>query len=318
MAKRLAAFGERTGIEAHERCDITGRNDSSDSSITEYHSSALRDPEVLRDRRFTVVGGGASAYDLLDLCFAHGARKVTWIYRSTKWMRPTRKKHLGIDMRVLARYQMLSLSARMVRRLANKDLRARYAKAGISEILPERDFDITRDQLIPGRPGMISHFPDIERHQGEVSSLRSNTIVLSNGEQVEADLLLWGTGYGVDFGFLGLDALTNARSLNEISRRCYSGFLSADAANLFLLAPGVLDTNTSTPWAYAHVAKSIMSHIGGRAVFVKPPCEAFTNHYDLVKILAPQDRGNYPYGVWYLKYFWLAMCYPWKRSMPIP
>lgn len=207
-----------------------------DSSIIEYHSSALRDPEVLRDRHVTVVGGGASAYDLLDLCFAHGAGKVTWIYRSTKWMRPTRKKHLGIDMRVLARYQMLSLPARMVRRLANKDLRARYAKAGI----------------------------------------------------------------------------------NEISRRCYSGFLSADAANLFLLAPGVLDTNTSTPWAYAHVAKSIMSHIGGRAVFVKPPCEAFTNHYDLVKMLAPQDRGNYPYGIWYLKYLWLAMCYPWKRSMPIP
>jgi len=290
-----------------------------DSSITEYHSSALTDPEALRDKRVTVVGGGASAYDLLDLYFAHGAGKVNWIYRSTKWMRPTcRGKHLGIDMRVLARYQMLGLPTRLVRRLANKDLRARYAKAGINEIMPEGDFNISRDQLIPGRPGMITNFSRIERHQGEVSSLRGNTIVLSNGEHVETDLLLWGTGYGVDFGFLGLEALTRARSLNEISSRCYSGFLSADAPNLFLLAPGVLDTNTSTPWAYAHVARSIMSHIGGRAVFVKPPRKAFTNHYDLVKLLASKDRGNYLFGIWYLKYLWLAMCYPWKRPMPIP
>jgi len=205
-----------------------------DSSITEYHSSALRDPEELRGKRVTVVGGGASAYDLLDLCFAHGAGSVAWLYRSTKWMRPTRRfKHLGIDMRVLARYQMLCLPAGLVHRLSNKDLRARYAKAGITEIMPESDFDIRRDQLIPGRPGM-------------------------------------------------------------------------------------LDTNTSTPWAYAHVAKSIMSHIRGRPVFVKPPSEAFTNHFDLIKLLAPKDRENYTSGIWYLKYLWLALCHPWKRPMPIP
>ncbi|MBD3655022.1 MULTISPECIES: NAD(P)-binding domain-containing protein [Marinobacter] len=289
------------------------------SSITEYHSSALRDPGEVRDKRLTVVGGGASAYDLLDLCFAHGARSVAWIYRSTKWMRPTRQvKHLGIDMRILARYQMLGLPANMVHRLTNKDLRARYAKAGISEIMPEGDFDIRRDQLIPGRPGMIKNFARIERHHGEVRSLRGNTITLSSGDELETDLLLWGTGYSVDFSFLGLEAINKARNLNEISSRCYSRFLSADAPNLFLLAPGVLDTNTSTPWAYAHVARSIMSHIGGRPVFVQPPSEALTNHFDLIKLLAPKDRGNYPFATWYLKYLWLALFHPWKRPMPIP
>lgn len=291
----------------------------SDSSITEYHSSALRDPEALRGKRVTVVGGGASAYDLLDLCFTHGARSVAWIHRSTKWMRPTRRsKLLGIDMRILARYQMLCLPAGLVHRLTNKDLRARYEKAGINEIMPNGDFDIRSEQLIPGRPGMITNFAHIERHHGEVVSLHGKTIELSNGEQMETDLLLWGTGYGVDFGFLGLEALSQARNLNDISSRCYSGFLSADAPNLFLLAPGVLETNTSTPWAYAHVAKSIMSHIGGRPVFVNPPCDATANHFDLVKMLAPQDRRNYLFGIWYLKYLWLATCHPWKRPMPIP
>jgi len=290
-----------------------------DSSITEYHSSALRDPEVLRDKRVTVVGGGASAYDLLDLCFAHGARSVAWIYRSTKWMRPTRRvKHLGIDIRILARYQMLCLPASLIHRLTNKDLRVRYAKAGLNEIMPEGDFDIRRDQLIPGRPGMLINFASIERHQGEARSLCGNTIGLSNGEQLETDLLLWGTGYGVDFGFLGLDALSKAKNLNAISSRCYSGFLCADAPNLFLLAPGVLERNSSTPWAYAHVAKSIMSHILGRPVFVGEPSGTLTDHFDLIKLLAPQDRRNYPFGIWYLKYLWLAICHPWNRPMPIP
>jgi hypothetical protein len=64
-------------------------------------------------------------------------------------------------------------------------------------------------------------------------------------------------------------------------------FLSSDAPNLFLLAPGVLETNTSTPWAYAHIAKSIMSHVAGRPVFVEPACLVHTNHYDLVKLFAP-------------------------------
>jgi cation diffusion facilitator CzcD-associated flavoprotein CzcO len=300
-------------------CPVVPQVGRVDSSVTEYHSSALRDAGVLRGKRVTVVGGGASAFDLLDLSFANGASSVVWVYRSTKWMRPTRRsKHTGTDMRTLAKYQMLCLPESLIFRLSNKDLRARYARAGINAILPERDFDIRRDQLIPGRPGMIEHFSDIERHQSEVRTLRGNTIELTNGDVFETDLLLWGTGYSADFGYLGLGRLDQARNLNEIGSRCYSGFLSADAPNLFLLAPGVLDTNTSTPWAYAHVARSIMSHIGGRPVFVRPPSDALTNHFDLVKLLAPRDRHNYWFGLWYLKYLWLALGHPWKRPMPIP
>jgi hypothetical protein len=290
-----------------------------DSAIAEYHSFDLRNPEALRGKRVTVVGGGASAYDLLDLCFAYEASSVAWIYRSTKWMRPTRQvKHLGTDMRLLAKYQMLGLSASAMNRRINEDLRARYKKAGITEIMPEGDFDIRHDQLIPGRPRMIQGFRSIERHRGEVESVHGKTIRLANGEEIETDLLLWGTGYAMDLSYLGLDTLTKASGLNEISARCYSVFRSIDAPNLFLLAPGVLETNTSTPWAYAHVARSIMSHIAGTSVFVDPPVRALTNHYDLVKMLAPHDRRNYSFGLWYLKYLRLAMFHPKARPMPIP
>jgi cation diffusion facilitator CzcD-associated flavoprotein CzcO len=291
----------------------------SESSIVEYHSSALQVPEHLRDKRVAVVGGGASAYDLLDLCFAHGARSVAWIYRSAKWMRPTRQlKYFGTDMRLLAKYQMLGLPMSTINRLINKDLRARYAKAGIEEIMPDGEFDLRRHQLIPGRSRMIANFRFIERHRGEVQSLRGNTIDLSDGAKIESDLLLWGTGYDFELGYLDVEAIAKASSLNDLSAHCYSGFRSADAPNLFFLAPGVLETSTSTPWAYAHVAKSIMSHIVGRPVFTDPPRRDLTNHFEIVKMLAPCDRATYPVGLWYGKHLWLAMFHPSKQPMPIP
>jgi hypothetical protein len=303
---------------AHNR-PIVPQIERKDSSIAEYHSSELRDPEVLRGKRVTVVGGGASAYDLLDLCFAYQASSVVWVYRSTKWMRPTRQaKYLGIDARLLMKFQVLGLSTNAVNRRINDDLRARYAKAGIQEIMPEGDFDIRRHQLIPGRPRMIQGFARIERHRGEVQSVRGKTIRLSTREEIGTDLLLWGTGYAMELGYLGLDSLATARGPNEVSARCYSVFRSVDAPNLFLLAPGVLETNTSTPWAYAHVARSIMSHIAGSPVFVEPPRQALTNHFDIVKMLARRDRRNYPSGLWYLKYLSLAMFHPKARPMPIP
>ncbi|HMU62555.1 MAG TPA: NAD(P)-binding domain-containing protein [Gemmatimonadales bacterium] len=289
------------------------------ATVVEYHSSALRDPEELRGRRVTVVGGGASAYDLLDLCCTHGASRVTWVYRSTKWMRPTRrKKYFGTDMRLMARYQMLGRPIAEVNRRANETLRARYAKAGLEAILPARDFDIRRDQLIPGRPEMIRAFDRIDRHQGEVRGIDGQTVQLADGEAFETDLLLWGTGYAMDLGYLGVPSLSAAAGLKAIAARCYSGFRSADAPNLFFLAPGVLETNTSTPWAYAHVARSIVAHIRGAAVFVEPPRQEMRNHFEIVQMLARRDRRHYLPGLWNLKYLRYALFYPRERPMPIP
>ncbi|MGD2139884.1 MAG: NAD(P)-binding domain-containing protein [Burkholderiales bacterium] len=298
---------------------VIPRVDRNDSLVTEYHSSALREPGQLAGKRVTVVGGGASAYDLLDLCFEHGAASVAWVYRSTKWMRPTRqRKYDGIDVRLLSRYQMLGLPVGIINRLANKDLSIRYRKAGLTEIMPEGAFDISRDQLIPGRRRMIKNFRKIARHHGEVRAIHGNTLTLSDTQQFDTDLLLWGTGYRTDMDYLDVDALKNAKGLNDMARRCYSAFLSMDAPNLFLMAPGVLETNTATPWAYAHVARSIMSHIGDTPIFVDLPKPVMTNHYDLVKMLARRDRRNYPRGRWFAKYLRLAMFHPKRQPLPLP
>ena len=287
--------------------------------VGEYHSSALRDPAELAGRRVVVVGGGASAYDLLDLCFLQKARQVLWVYRSLKWMRPTRRpKYFGTDLRFLARQQMLGVSVERLNRAIDADLRARYPKAGIEEIVPEDAFDVRRHQLIPGRRRMIEHFSRIERHRGELSRIAGTTVRFSDGTSAEADLILWGTGYEVDLAYFEPESLSRITRLDELARRCGSIFLSRDAPNLFFLAQGVLETITSTPWAYAHAAKSIVSHICGHPVFDETPVPGHTNHFDLARFFARRDRASYLPGLWYLKYLATALWHPKDRPLPIP
>jgi len=298
---------------------VVPRVDRRRSAVRELHSSTITDTGEIRGKEVVVVGGGASAYDLLDLCLANEAHRIVWVCRSLKWMRPTRKaKYFGTDMRELAKRQLLGVPVPKLNRVLNEDLRSRYRKAGILEIMPEGDFDLRRHQLIPGRRGMIESLSRIERHRGEVRRIEGRTVEFSDGEATECDLVLWGTGYEVDLGYLDVENLARITRLDDLSRRCGTLFLSLDAPNLFFLAPGVLETSTSTPWAYAHVAKSIMSHIRGRPVFTPEPVAGNVNHFDLVKYLARRDHATYPPGLWYLRYLRTSLWYPKTRPLPIP
>jgi cation diffusion facilitator CzcD-associated flavoprotein CzcO len=289
------------------------------SSIEECHSSGLRDASVLAAKDVVVVGGGASAYDLLDLCFEHGANRVKWVYRSLKWMRPTRRpKHAATNVRSLARQQMLGISLATTNSLINRDLHLRYAKAGLQEILPDGTFDLRRHQLIPGRRRMIGNFSRIERYRGEIAALDGRTVRLVDGRSFQCDMLLWGTGYILDLGFLDVEGLSGLSQLEDLERRCGSLFLSRDAPNLFFLAPAVLEANVSTPWAYAHASKSIVSHIRGANVFDDTPVCGHMNGFDLARFLARRDRASYPRGLWYTKYLYELFCRSRHVPMPVP
>jgi cation diffusion facilitator CzcD-associated flavoprotein CzcO len=288
-------------------------------TLTEYHSSALRDPSELTGKDVVVVGGGASAYDLLDLCLERGAHSVTWVYRSLKWMLPTlRRKYHASNLRALARMQMLGTSVATLNKRTHLDLRSRYKKAGLNDLTPDKPIDIGHQMLIPGRRTMIQNLEHIARHCGEIERIEGNTVELSTGQSCRADVVLWGTGYETDMSYLEAGDLSRLTRLEAIGQRCGSYFLALDAPNLFILAPRVLETITSTPWAYAHAARSIMSHIRGKPVFDSVPVQTNANYFDLVRFLAKRDRVNYPYGWWYLKYLNLAFRQPGDRPMPIP
>ena len=208
------------------------------STVREFHSSALRDPDVLSGRDVLVVGGGASTFDLLELCFKQNARRVFWVYRGLRWFLPTRQpKHIAGSVRGFARLQASGISALQQSAVIGADMRARYEKFGIIEIMPSRDFDVQHDQLIPGRPGMLANFTAIERHRGSVESIADRTVTLSDGHQLEADLLLWGTGYSLDLSYFEAPEIASIRTLDALCARCGGIFNSLDAPNLYF--PGV-------------------------------------------------------------------------------
>ena len=139
--------------------------------LRELHSSALREPRELAGRAVVVVGGGASAFDLIDLCFEHGASRVAWVYRSTRWMTPTRKpKNIAGSPRTLAKAQMegAGAGAAQLSRALHRDLISRYAKFGLQDIVPDQPFDLSTHQLVCGRWRMIENYAGIERHRAEV------------------------------------------------------------------------------------------------------------------------------------------------------
>lgn len=302
----------------HNRAIVPAVERAPDAGVQTFHSSALADPSLLNGKAVVVVGGGASAFDLLDLCFEHGAHHVAWVYRSVKWMMPTRKpKHIAGDIRELARQQMQGVTVQQMNAGINIDLNGRYDKFGLQGIRPERPFDFRRDQLIPGRRTMIEHFARIERHHGEVAGIAGDTVSLSDGSAVPADVLLWGTGYALDLGYFESPALSAIRSVDALAARCGSVFRALDAHNLFFLAT-ILEGSGSSTWAYTHAARTIVSHIRGTAALDTTPVAEKLNHFELIKFLAARDPASFPPGAWHDAYKNLTLQHPPEEPMPIP
>ncbi len=163
-----------------------------DTSVREFHSSALRDPELLSDRDVMVVGGGASAFDLLDLCLAQGARRTAWVYRDVRWFSPTRKpKSIAGTVRPFARLQAEGATVAQQNAAIESGLVGRYAKFGIEAIQPKRSLDVRRDQLIPGRARMLVDFDALERYPGAtIASIADHEVTLSDGTRVTTDVVL--------------------------------------------------------------------------------------------------------------------------------
>ena len=284
----------------------------------DLHSSALSDPTVLAGQRVLVVGGGASALDLLDLCLEHGASHIAWVYRGVRWFTPTQKpKAVAGSVRPIAKMQAQGMSIDQQNALINADLRARYQKFGIQAIQPALPFDIQREQLFPGRARMLAHFADLDRHQGTPQALEHGGLTLSNGEQLATDLVLWGTGYATNLSCFEAPRIAAIRSVAELSSRCACLFRSIDAPDLYF--PGVgLDGFGATSWLYAMTAKTIVSHICGTAQLDMVSLAHRLNHLDMVKYLAERDSGTYGHGQGWAYYRDLALNTPDDQPYPMP
>ena len=289
-----------------------------DSTVREFHSSALRDPETLKDRVVMVVGGGASAFDLLDLCLSQGARRIAWVYRDVRWFSPTRKpKAIAGTVRPFARMQTEGTSAAEQSAAIGADLIGRYAKFGIEAIQPPRALDVRRDQLIPGRAGMLADFAALERYPGTtVAAIAGGDVTLADGTRLAPDIVLWGTGYETDLSYFEDARIASIRNVAELGARCVCQFRSLDAPDLYF--PGVgLDGVGALSWAYALSARAIMSHIRGTARFDMAPHPRL-NHLEIARHIGERDPGSHgDEPVWDF-YRELALRTPDDEPYPIP
>jgi lysine/ornithine N-monooxygenase len=289
-----------------------------DSTVREFHSSALRDPAALRDRGVIVVGGGASAFDLLDLCLAQGARRIAWVYRDVRWFSPTRKtKAIAGTVRPFARLQAQGLSAAEQSAAIEADLAGRYAKFGIQAILPRRSLDVRHDQLIPGRARMLADFGALDRHpETTIASIAGSEVTLANGTRLAADVVLWGTGYETDLSFFEDPRIASIRSVAELGARCACQFRSLDAPDLYFPSVG-LDGIGALSWSYAVTARSIASHIRGTARLDLEPHPRL-NHLEIAAHIAERDPGSHGEGPAWDFYRDLALRIPDDEPYPMP
>lgn len=263
------------------------------ATVRERHSSTLREPAELAGRDVVVVGGGASAFDLLDLCFEHHARRIVWVYRGLRWFMPTSKpKAIAGSVRSYAKMQASGMTAAQQNAAIRADILPRYQKFGIHAIQPPLPIDVLRDQLIPGRPRMLANFQAVERHAGSVLAIEGQQVLLSDRTRLDADLLLWGTGYAVDLAYFEALQLSGIRGINQLGSRCGGIFRSLDAPDLYFPSVG-LDGIGAAPWANVLIARSIMSHIRGTARLDMEPVGHKINHFDIARYLAQRDPGSY-------------------------
>ncbi len=265
----------------------------SGSGLREWHSGALHEPAELADREVMVVGGGASAFDLIDQCLAQRARRIVWVYRGLHWFAPTGKSKLVAgSVRPFARMQISGMDAAQQSAAIGADMVGRYAKFGLQAIQPAQAIDVLHDQLIPGRAQMLAEFGRLERHPGWVEAIDGRQVRLSDGTRQQVDVLLWGTGYGIDLGYFEQPELAGLHSVNALAQRCACIFRSLDAPDLYF--PGVgLDGIGAAPWANLLMARTIMSHIRGTARLDMAPLGHKVNHFDIVRHLAARDPGSY-------------------------
>ena len=264
-----------------------------DGSVAEFHSSALRQPEALAGARVLVVGGGASALDLLDQCLLHGASQITWAYRGLRWFTPTSKpKAVAGSVRPVARMQAQGMPVAQQNDLVRADLQSRYRKFGLEALLPDHPMDLQHDQLFPGRARMLAGLDRIDRHHAEVVALEAGQAQLSDGSSVAVDVVLWGTGYRTDLGYFANPAIAAITGVHALAARCACVFRSLDEPDLYFPAVG-LEGFGATSWNLAVMARSVMSHICGRAQLDLEPLPHRLNHLEMVRHLAQRDPASF-------------------------
>jgi dimethylaniline monooxygenase (N-oxide forming) len=169
----------------------------------QIHAHSYREPDQLAGRRVVVVGAGNSAMDVsVDASYVAASttisvRRGQWVIRKHLLGRPTDQTPQPPWLPWSVRRQAFELGARLSGDVSRFGLPKPDHRPGESHPVSSDRF---LDRLADGR---ITPKPGIERLAGD-------RVVFTDGSEVEADLVVWCTGYRVTFPFFSPDVVSAA------------------------------------------------------------------------------------------------------------
>jgi len=187
------------------------------------HSSRYNDATLARGRKVVVLGGSKSATDIAVNAVDSGASDVTIVYREPVWRIPYFIGGLVNFKRILyirAQEQMFASwgigpLARLAHAIAKPLVWANWRglesllkaqfKLGKCNMVPETRIEDGVNCSVPiATPGFFPMVADgrIKAIRGSFDHYEANTIVMSNGERVGADIAVLAIGYKLGVPFL--------------------------------------------------------------------------------------------------------------------
>ncbi len=187
------------------------------------HSSAYNDASLARGRKVVVLGGSKSATDIAVNAVNSGASKVTIVYREPVWRIPyfigglvnfKRILYIRAQEEMFASWGIGPLS-RLAHAIAKPLVWANWRgletmlkaqfKLGKCKMVPETRIEDDVNCSVPiATPGFFPMVADgrIKAIRGTFERCDGNTIVMSGGERVPADVAVLAIGYKLGVPFL--------------------------------------------------------------------------------------------------------------------
>lgn len=185
------------------------------------HSTQCNDISIIKGKRVVVLGGGKSACDLATLA-AKTAKECTLVYREPKWIVPrfffgfinlkyillTRSAEAWLPYRQMMGFEKILHSfgkplVWLFWRTIEMVLRLQL-KLNSRGFLPSKQLNQIDCELVVAPEGFFQYIDSgkIQTKKTIISNFTPHGVSLANGEQLEADLVILGTGFQLELPFL--------------------------------------------------------------------------------------------------------------------
>lgn len=260
------------------------------------HSSQYRSPATVIGKRIVVIGFGKSALDVAGDA-AKFAQQVTLIYRKAHWPIPMDVLEF-LDVRriyltrlacallpiyqrpqqwVKALHSYFPWLAKGFWRFTEAVIKFQYPLKACN-VLPEEaiEIDIFNLDFLP-RKEVYAQMRQgkIKNRQGQIQEFTETGIRLENGEAIDCDTVIFGTGYQTEYGFLP-EAFKQSQDTDGVY--LYRHIIHPDLPNMAFIGRAATFSNSLT----SHLASVWLVHLL-KGKFILPSREQMLDEIQAIK-----------------------------------